>query len=167
MKNFFDFESLGGEYKLLYESIRAGKTCSVFGVESNEKLALLAGISGCGLYIVPDQMAGAKAKEILESPMFVEQKGIRSLVDKDARVGHKSQTESFFGYKAEYCQTIDGELITAVKVENGAYMDGTNFEELISRSEKAGINIIRIFPLEIVLQDFAAIFRCCNSQYSL
>ena len=27
-------------------------------------------------------------------------------------------------------------------------------------------SIIRIFPLEIVLQDFAAIFRCCNSQCS-
>lgn len=86
-----------------------------------------------------------EAKEILESPMFIEQKGIRSLIDKDARVGHKSQTESFFGYKAEYCQTIDGELITAVKVENGAYMDGTNFEELIGSSKKAGINITSFY----------------------
>ena len=82
-----------------------------------------------------------EAKEILESPLFIEQKGVRSLIDKDARVGHKSQTESFFGYKAEYCQTTEGELITAVKVENGAYMDGTNFKELIEISEKAGLNI--------------------------
>ncbi len=82
-----------------------------------------------------------EAKEILESPLFIEQRGIRSLIDKDARVGHKSQTESFFGYKAEYCETTEGGLITAVKVENGAYMDGKNFEELIKRSEKAGIKI--------------------------
>ncbi len=82
-----------------------------------------------------------EAKEILESPLFIEQKGIRSLVDKDARVGHKSQTESFFGYKAEYCQTTGSELITAVKVENGAYMDGTNYKELMEKSENTGIKI--------------------------
>jgi len=82
-----------------------------------------------------------EAKEILESPLFIEQKGIRSLVDKDARVGYKSKTDPFFGYKAEYCQTIDGELITAVKVENGAYVDGTNFEKLINISKKTGITI--------------------------
>ena len=86
---------------------------------------------------VKDQIQ--EAKDVLASPFFIEQRGIRSLIDKDARVGHKSQTESFFGYKAEYCQTVDGELITAVKVENGAYMDGTNFKELISKSEKTGI----------------------------
>jgi len=82
-----------------------------------------------------------EAKEIIESPLFIEQKGIRSLIDKDARVGYKSKTEPFFGYKAEYCQTTDGELITAVKVENGAYVDGTNFEELLNLSLKTGITI--------------------------
>ena len=82
-----------------------------------------------------------EAKEILESPLFIEQKGIRSLIDKDARVGHKSQTESFYGYKAEYCQTTDSELITAVKVENGAYIDGTNFEDLMNKNNESGIKV--------------------------
>jgi transposase len=44
-----------------------------------------------------------EAQEILESDLFIEQKGIRSLVDKDARVGYKSKTQSFYGYKAELC----------------------------------------------------------------
>ena len=57
MKNFFNFEKLGTSYQLLYENIRAGKTCSVFGVETNEKLALLAGVNSSGIYIVPDQLA--------------------------------------------------------------------------------------------------------------
>ena len=82
-----------------------------------------------------------EAKEILGSPLFIEQKGIRSLIDKDARVGYKSQTEPFFGYKAEYCQTTNGELITAVKVENGAYVDGTNFEELLNISLNSRIKV--------------------------
>lgn len=58
-----------------------------------------------------------EAKEVLNSELFIEQKGIRSLIDKDARVGHKSKTESFFGYKAEYCLTTNSELITAILVK--------------------------------------------------
>lgn len=66
MKQFFNFEELGTNYKLLYENIRAGKTCSIFGVESNEKLALLAGVERNGIYLVPDQLSAFKAKELLE-----------------------------------------------------------------------------------------------------
>ena len=86
-----------------------------------------------------------EAKEILESPLFIEQKGIRSLVDKEARVGHKSKTENFYGYKAEYCMTTDGEIITAVDVKNGANVDGQNFEELYNRTKKSGLKINKFF----------------------
>lgn len=82
-----------------------------------------------------------EAEEILKSDLFIEQKGIRSLVDKDARVGNKSKTTQFFGYKMEYCQTTDGSLITAVRVENGAYTDGKNFNKLYSQTEKSGLNV--------------------------
>lgn len=82
-----------------------------------------------------------EAKEVLDSELFIEQKGIRSLVDKDARVGHKSKTESFFGYKAEYCLTTDSELITAIDVKDGANTDGQNFEELYNKTIKSGLKI--------------------------
>lgn len=82
-----------------------------------------------------------EAKEILNSPLFIEQRGIRSLIDKDARVGHKSKTEHFYGYKAEYCMTTDGEIITAVDVKNGANVDGENFEELYKKTIKSGLKI--------------------------
>src|SRR5699024_4448786 len=52
------------------------------------------------------------AKEILEDPKFLEQKGVRSIVDQDARVGHKSKTSHFFGYKTEYMITTDERIIT-------------------------------------------------------
>lgn len=39
------------------------------------------------------QVQVEEAKEILESPLFIEQKGIRSLVDKEARVGVKSKKQ--------------------------------------------------------------------------
>jgi len=82
-----------------------------------------------------------KAKEIIDSPLFIEQKGIRSLIDTDARVGYKSKTDSFFGYKMEYTMTTGSRLITAVGVYSGEYVDGTDFKILHNRSKQSGITI--------------------------
>ncbi len=89
--------------------------------------------------------AASEAKEILASDLFIEQKGIRSLVDKDARVGHKSKTQNFFGYKAEICQTTDGGLITSVTVEPGSYVDGSNFKKHLEEAQKSGIEVTGIY----------------------
>jgi transposase len=91
-----------------------------------------------------DERAGKEAeeaREVLDSPLFIEQKGIRSLADKDARVGYKSKTDSFFGYKMEYTQTTEGGLITAVGVHDGAYVDGADFDKLYEQGKKAGLKI--------------------------
>lgn len=85
-----------------------------------------------------------EATEVLESELFIEQKGIRSLYDKDARVGRKAKHQDFYGYKAELMQTDEG-IITSVKVENGAYVDGTNFQELKELTENAGITITELY----------------------
>jgi transposase len=82
-----------------------------------------------------------KAKEILKDPKFIQQKGIRSLVDEDARVGYKSKTDSFFGYKVEYAMIPEERIITAVNVHDGAYVDGTEYEGLYVNSKKCGVNI--------------------------
>ena len=81
------------------------------------------------------------AKEILNDPKFLEQKGVRSIVDQDARVGHKSKTSHFFGYKTEYMITTKERLITAVNVSNGAYVDGEKFDGLLELTMKTGIII--------------------------
>ena len=81
------------------------------------------------------------AKEILKDPKFIEQKGVRSIVDQDARVGHKSKTEHFFGFKTEYMMTAVERMITAVHVDHGAYVDGTQFPELMERTQKSGVTI--------------------------
>jgi transposase len=86
-----------------------------------------------------------EAQEILESDLFIEQKGIRSLVDKDARVGHKSKTQNFYGYKAEICQTTDGSLITSVTVEPGSYVDGSNFKEHLEETVKCGLTVTGVY----------------------
>src|SRR5699024_8785294 len=85
------------------------------------------------------------AKEILEDPKFIEQKGVRSLVDQDARVGHKSRTSHFYGYKTEYMITTDDRIITAVSVSDGAYVDGKNFGDLLELTRKSGITIDEVY----------------------
>jgi len=82
-----------------------------------------------------------KAEEILADPKFIQQKGVRSLVDEDARVGYKSKTDSFFGYKVEFAMLPDERIITAVNVHNGAYVDGNDYEELYNMTKECGIDI--------------------------
>ncbi len=83
--------------------------------------------------------AVAEAKEILSDERFILQKGLRSFVDKDARVGSKSKTSQFFGYKDEYIMTTEERIITAVDVHSGEYVDGTGFDTLLERTKDAGI----------------------------
>jgi transposase len=82
-----------------------------------------------------------KALEILEDPKFILQKGIRSLVDEDARVGYKSKTDSFFGYKVEFAMTPEERIITAVSVHDGSYVDGTGYKDLYEQTKECGIDI--------------------------
>lgn len=86
-----------------------------------------------------------KAKEILKDPKFIAQKGIRSLVDEDARVGHKSKTKNFYGYKTEIVMTSDERIITALKVGDGSYVDGTYTKELLDRTKEAGIKLKEVY----------------------
>jgi len=70
-----------------------------------------------------------EATQILNDEKFILQKGIRSLIDKDARVGYKSKTDSFYGYKVEFAMIPEERIITAIEANDGAYVDGNNFEE--------------------------------------
>ena len=86
-----------------------------------------------------------KAKKILDDPKFINQTGARSLVDEDARVGRKSKTSNFFGYKVEFIMTTDQRIITAVRTANGAYVDGTLIEELLSDTLTSGLTISEFY----------------------
>ena len=60
--------------------------------------------------------------------------------DKDARVGHKSQESSFFGYKTHLAVTEE-RLITAAVVTSGEKGDGPLLPELIEQSLKNGMEV--------------------------
>lgn len=87
----------------------------------------------------------AESREILSDERFILQKGIRSLVDKDARVGAKSKTERFFGFKSEFMMTTDERIITAVHVKSGEYTDGKEFDSLLEKTIKAGFQPGEVF----------------------
>ncbi len=82
-----------------------------------------------------------EVKDVLSDEKFMLQKGLRSLADPDARVGYKSKTDSFFGYKTEYTMITDERIITAVDVHDGAYVGGTKFHELLKKTENTGAKV--------------------------
>lgn len=86
-----------------------------------------------------------KAKDILYDPKFINQKGIRSIIDEDARVGRKSKNNSFFGYKTEIMMTTDERIITSVRTADGAYMDGCHTKEMLSQTQNTGVNIKEVY----------------------
>jgi transposase len=82
-----------------------------------------------------------QAKRILDDPKFIEQKGVRSIVDEDARVGHKSKTDSFFGYKVEFGMIPEEKIITSIDVNDGSYVDGTDFKKHLENTLDCGVKI--------------------------
>lgn len=84
-------------------------------------------------------------KEIVNDPKFIHQKGVRSVVDQDARVGRKSKTQDFFGYKAEFIMTTDERIITSVRTANGSYTDGNYTKEMLNDTLKSGISVEEVY----------------------
>lgn len=85
-----------------------------------------------------------KAKDLLERVVTLlgndKIREIQSSVDEDAKLGHKSEANSFFGYKSHLAMTEE-RIITGIEVTTGEASDGVYLEKLIEQSEKNGIQI--------------------------
>ena len=75
-------------------------------------------------------------KEVVED--YTEQ--LQFSADPDARVGHKTEDSSFFGYKTHIAMN-DERIITAAIVTTGEKSDGKYLQELIEKSQKTGMEI--------------------------
>ena len=75
-------------------------------------------------------------KEVVED--YTEQ--LDYSTDPDARVGHKTEDSSFFGYKTHIAMN-DERIITAAIVTTGEQSDGKYLQELIEKSQAAGMEI--------------------------
>lgn len=60
--------------------------------------------------------------------------------DEDARVGHKSEDSSFFGYKTHIAMS-DERIITAAVVTSGEKGDGPQLERLVEQSRSNGMEV--------------------------
>ena len=60
--------------------------------------------------------------------------------DKDARVGHKTRDDHFFGYKSHIAMTPE-RIITAATITSGDRGDGAQLPELVEKSRQNGIEV--------------------------
>ena len=60
--------------------------------------------------------------------------------DKDARIGHKSEEDAFFGYKTHIAMS-DERIITAATVTSGEKGDGPQLKELVEQSRQNGMAV--------------------------
>lgn len=62
-------------------------------------------------------------------------------LDKDARIGHKSQAHTFNGYKTHIGMDRDSRLITACVVTSGEAADGPQLDALVEQTRQAGMEV--------------------------
>lgn len=60
--------------------------------------------------------------------------------DPDARVGHKSEDSSFFGYKTHLALSKE-RIITAATITTGEKSDGNYLKDLVHKSKEAGMSV--------------------------
>jgi hypothetical protein len=82
----------------------------------------------------------SRVEELLEDDKIKE---IQSYVDEDAKLGFKSEHNSFFGYKTHIAMTEE-RIITGLEVTTGEAPDGEYLETLVEQSEKNGVIIEEI-----------------------
>jgi len=81
-----------------------------------------------------------QVKDLLKNDKIKE---IQSVVDEDAKLGYKSETNSFFGYKNHIAMTED-RIITAIEITSGEAPDGKYLKNLIEKSKKNGIEVAEV-----------------------
>jgi hypothetical protein len=86
------------------------------------------------------QRALAKVEELLADEKIRE---IQSVVDEDAKLGFKSEHNSFFGYKTHIAMTEE-RIITGLEVTTGEAPDNEYLEKLVEQSEKNGVIVEEI-----------------------
>ena len=125
------------DYKSIEDHKKAKATMKAYLEKVMDEAAAYAGEN--------TKAAIEEAMDVLSDERFLIQKGLRSLSDPDARVGHKSPTDTFFGYKTEYAMTPDERIITAVDVHDGEYIDGKEADKLIEKTEASGVEVKTVY----------------------
>jgi hypothetical protein len=81
-----------------------------------------------------------RVEELLKDDKIKE---IQSAVDEDAKLGYKSEHNSFFGYKTHIAMTEE-RIISGVEVTTGEAPDGKYLEKIAEQSKENGITVEEI-----------------------
>ncbi len=65
---------------------------------------------------------------------------LKSENDEDAKIGHKSEDNDFFGYKSHIAMTEEG-IITGLSVTNGTAADNKEFENIVNQTLETGVEV--------------------------
>jgi len=76
-------------------------------------------------------------KDLLENDKIKE---LQSVADEDAKLGYKSENNSFFGYKSHIAMTEE-RIITGIEITTGEASDGPELISLIEQSRDNGITV--------------------------
>ena len=78
-----------------------------------------------------------KVQKTLELPNLME---LQSATDEDAKIGHKSEDNDFFGYKNHIAMTEEG-IITGLSVTNGTVADNKELESIVNQTLENGVEV--------------------------
>jgi len=78
-----------------------------------------------------------QVKELVEK---INHEDIQSITDENAKVGYKSESDKFFGYKNHLAVTEE-RIITGLEVTDGAASDGKQLGILIEKTKQCGIEV--------------------------
>lgn len=91
---FFDFVFSSENYKKMFESVWAGKSCSIFGIQNSMRPAISLGFGKKLLYITADNITANGAKEEFER-MGLKTLGFKAI--QDSFIYKKSQSFELYG----------------------------------------------------------------------
>lgn len=73
-----------------------------------------------------------------ENKLIQTKKAIKTLIDKEAKLGHKTKEDLIFGYKNHATVTGEG-IVTAVEVTSAAEKDDKQVDKIISKQEEVNL----------------------------
>jgi transposase len=82
-----------------------------------------------------------RIKDTLDLPNLAE---LQNGYEHTAKIGHKSKTDEFFGYKNHIAITEDEQFITALEITDGNAADTKSFEALVGKSIGNGIEVSEV-----------------------
>lgn len=85
-----------------------------------------------------------KAEKLLADDKRLQTNGPTSEEDLDARVGHKTKEQMFFGYKAHVSMVEGDEIITGCHVTAGNAVDGKQLPCLVEQTDRNGVEVTEL-----------------------